>query len=179
MLVRAVNAVRVALVGGSLLSLPSSLRPEARASARKETRDTESLDGVRGWAFAVYVEHFVTPIYPSWLAGYGQLKSSSFLQLPFLRLIYSGNATVAVFLVISGSVLSQTTMKLTREGRYETAFRSLATSIFRRGFRLYLPPVALTFLVMLATRASLYEDPLLAKFQTRGPVMQVVGLLSS
>lgn len=133
--------------------------------------DIEFLSGLRGLAgFAVYLSHFLPALHPFLRSGYGQTPYSSILQLPFLRLIYSGKAMVTIFFVLSGLVLSRSTTDLITNGEYEKAFNSFASAIFKRAFRLYIPPIVATFLVMLACRAGLYDGPLLSKLHTSGPI---------
>lgn len=44
---------------------------------------------------------------------------------------------VSVFFVISGYVLSVKVLGLAREGRYPEVYKSVASSVFRRGLRLF------------------------------------------
>ena len=62
------------------------------------------------------------------------------VQLPFLRLFFSGFAMVATFYVISGYVLSYKPLKQMRTRTRSSHFlETMASSIFRRALRLYLP----------------------------------------
>ncbi|CAI4214057.1 unnamed protein product [Parascedosporium putredinis] len=70
---------------------------------------TSYLDGLRGLAAcAVFAFHYTDYNHKSFLPHYGGNgdAGSSLIQLPFLRLIYSGAPMVHVFFVISGFALS-------------------------------------------------------------------------
>jgi peptidoglycan/LPS O-acetylase OafA/YrhL len=168
---KAVCVIRLALVSFIWLFIPSFLQSRGIPRTDSHGRNhIKFIDGLRGAAaFAVYMEHFISPLHPALLGPYTAEDSSSLLQLPFLRLVYSGSALVAVFFILSGFVLSRTVLHLTHEGKHHQAYSTLASSILKRGIVLYTPAVICTFFVMLACTASLYEDPLLVKFATRRP----------
>jgi peptidoglycan/LPS O-acetylase OafA/YrhL len=84
-------------------------------------------------------------------------EQKSFLQLPFVRLIYAGHAMVIVFFVISGYVLSHKPVKLMRTGKFEELQRVLSSSVFRRGIRLFAPTLIGTFVTMLLANAGYFE----------------------
>jgi peptidoglycan/LPS O-acetylase OafA/YrhL len=87
---------------------------------------------------------------PAWHADQDQ---NSILQLPILRTIFvAGGPAVSIFFVLSGYVLTHKSLRWMREGSVHQVYPALASSMFRRGFRLYLPPILLTFCEMLATR---------------------------
>jgi peptidoglycan/LPS O-acetylase OafA/YrhL len=88
---------------------------------------------------------------------YRDNDQKSFLQLPFIRLLYAGHAMVIVFFVISGYVLSHKPMKLMRTGKFEEFQRVLSSSVFRRGIRLFGPTIVGTFITMLLTNAGYFE----------------------
>jgi peptidoglycan/LPS O-acetylase OafA/YrhL len=128
-------------------------------------RRTSWLDGVRGVAAtAVFLFHAMgcwAPIVPAWRADTDQ---TSLLQLPFVRTIFvSGGGAVSVFFVLSGYVLTHRSLRLIRNGSVREVYSCVASSTFRRGFRLYLPPVLLTFCEMLSTRLG-YAPPLNFEF---------------
>ncbi|KAM0328862.1 hypothetical protein ACHAQA_005278 [Verticillium albo-atrum] len=82
------------------------------------------------------------------------------LQLPFLRVIFSGRPMVHVFFIISGFALSYKPLRLIRARDYDGVHRTLASSVFRRGFRLFMPTIASTFLVLVTIRAGWRDQPL-------------------
>ncbi|KAM0275060.1 hypothetical protein ACHAQH_007621 [Verticillium albo-atrum] len=71
------------------------------------------------------------------------------LQLPFIRVILCGRPMVHVFFIISGFALSYKPLRLIRAGDYESLHRTLFSSVFRRGFRLFLPTTASTFIIFI------------------------------
>ncbi|KAL2258711.1 hypothetical protein VTK26DRAFT_7866 [Humicola hyalothermophila] len=124
-------------------------------------RRTSWLDGVRGVAaLNVYMFHAMglwTFLVPAWHADKDQ---TSILQLPLLRTLFvAGGGAVSVFFVLSGYVLTHRCLRLIRSGAARDVYPAVGSSMFRRGFRLYLPPVLLTFAEMLATRLG-YPPPL-------------------
>jgi peptidoglycan/LPS O-acetylase OafA/YrhL len=102
------------------------------------------LNGLRGiLALVVLISHYSHPYQPHKDLGYGfddrNLKATSIMQLPILRVNHSGEAMVPVFLVISGYVLSYKPLKLVSENLYGDMLSSTASAIFRRPFRLFIP----------------------------------------
>jgi len=123
-------------------------------SGSLEIRPTSWLDGVRGVAaFGVYIFHAMgcwASIVPAWHADENQ---NNIFQLPILRTFFvSGGAAVSVFFALSGYVLTHKSLRWMREGSKHRVYPAVASSMSRRGFRLYLPPVLLTFCEMVATR---------------------------
>ncbi|KAI1112177.1 acyltransferase family-domain-containing protein [Nemania sp. NC0429] len=95
-------------------------------------------------------------------------KYTSLWRLPFVRLLYSGPSMVCVFFVISGYALSLRPLRLARSssssnrqnGGEEAASafaRTMSSLVFRRFFRLYLPPLASTLGTALLVRAGVLE----------------------
>lgn len=116
-------------------------------------RPTAWLDGVRGLAaLAVYIFHLSgawTWLVPAWGAT---TEATNVMQLPLIRTIFvSGGAAVSVFFVLSGYVLTYSSLAKIRAGHEKRVYPAVASSAFRRGFRLYLPVVALTFAECVST----------------------------
>lgn len=121
-------------------------------------RPTSWLDGLRGVAaLGVFIFHAMgcwDSLVPAWHSDEHQ---NSVLQMPILRtFVDSGGAAVSVFFVLSGYVLTQKSLHWMREGSVDQVYPAVASSMFRRGFRLYLPPILLTFCEMLATRIGIF-----------------------
>lgn len=122
--------------------------PSTAASRPRQLHPTAYLDGLRGVAaLIVYFSH--TGL--QWFAPFGQNAYGSsetdhyFLQLPFVRVLLAGRASVAVFFVISGYVLSIRTLTLIHQNRpFDRVLDSLSSGLFRRSFRLYIPSLGAT-----------------------------------
>lgn len=142
--------------------LPSFLQRRLRPHASKPRKlyPTSYLDGLRGVAsFIVFMVHFTENNFAFFTEGYGVWPGavpSSPLQLPFIRVIFSGRPMVHIFFVISGYVLSYKPLRQMRAGRYDELFTTLASSVFRRGLRLFLPSFAILLVMLVAVKCGLY-----------------------
>lgn len=117
-------------------------------------KPTAWLDGVRGVAaLGVYIFHTMgcwVSIVPAW---HSDNEQNNILQFPIIRTIFaSGGAAVSLFFTLSGYVLTYKSLRWIRGGSTHQIYPAVASSMFRRGLRLYLPPVLLTFCEMVATR---------------------------
>ncbi|KAI0974022.1 acyltransferase family-domain-containing protein [Xylaria arbuscula] len=138
----------------------------------KTLSPTAYLDGMRGLAafFVFFCHYFYTAFFIA--EGYGFLprpppdsdvppptKSTftSLWRLPFIRLLYSGPSMVCVFFVISGYALSLRPLQLARKRNSEAFARTTSSLVFRRFFRLYLPPLISTLCVAFLLRWGAYE----------------------
>jgi len=115
---------------------------------------TSWLDGLRGIAaLEVYLFHALgcwATLVPAWHSSPDQ---TYIFQLPLLRTLFvSGPCAVSLFFSISGYVLTQKSLRWIRDGETTKMYGSVRSSMMRRGVRLYLPPVALTFVEMCASR---------------------------
>ena len=79
-------------------------------------------------------------------------------QLPILRLVVSGLAPVCVFFVVSGYTISHRFLTLARRGEFEKAGSAIASSIFRRHTRLFLPAAVVSFVTAMMTYLNLFPD---------------------
>jgi peptidoglycan/LPS O-acetylase OafA/YrhL len=140
--------------------LPSFIRShlDGPSSEVGKIHPTSYLDGFRGvMCFLVFVRHFFLPWIPELDHGFKQgLDNSHILQLPVLRILYSG-PNVPVFLVVSGYVMSLKPTKLARNGRLEKLSLSVASSIFRRAVRLFTPPLVSTLIVMIMVQLNFFS----------------------
>lgn len=119
---------------------------------------TSWLDGVRGVAaLAVYIFHAMAIwaiIVPAWHAD--EMQNSVF-QMPLIRTFFvSGGSAVSVFFTLSGYVLTHKSLRWIRKGSTHLVYSAVASSAFRRGFRLFIPPIILTFCEMIATRFGFF-----------------------
>lgn len=121
-------------------------------------RPTSYIDGIRGLAaFVVFIDHFAAPFKPGMLQGYGVASANSVFQLPIIRLFYGGDAMVALFFAISGFALSLRPLELIHDGAWESLMHLLASAIFRRGIRLFLPTIFASVIILVGVRLGLYE----------------------
>jgi peptidoglycan/LPS O-acetylase OafA/YrhL len=139
-----------------VLSLPWPNRTTIPNLARPSP--TAWLDGLRGFA-SVFVSlyHLRHGYTDDVHIGYGGGTNRSILQLPFIRLIFAGPAMVAMFFLVSGYSLSWGSFNDLHAGNVEKCLNRIRSSIFRRFFRLYLPTIASTFLVLLCISLGLYS----------------------
>jgi peptidoglycan/LPS O-acetylase OafA/YrhL len=121
------------LLAKSLVSVSPRIFRLGTPTKSKPLSPTAYLDGLRGWA-ALLVFRFHVFRYESWL----------FNQYFFAGLM-SGFAMTSIFFVISGYVLSLRLLKLMRTGRQDLLM-AVASSIFRRWFRLFIPLGFATFI---------------------------------
>lgn len=132
-----------------------ALRPAYTKHACKPTklRRTAYLDGIRGFAaLLVYWLHHElwshealnadAKLQSAW--GYdGQYYLATF---PFIRTFFTGgHYAVAIFFVLSGYVLSTKPLALINAGEFSMLGDNLASGLFRRWGRLYLPILCVTF----------------------------------
>ena len=68
------------------------------------------------------------------------------MQLPFLRCLFMGRASVAAFAILSGFVNALKPIQQTRAGHSDAALSSIAKSAFRRTGRFIIPAMAATTL---------------------------------
>ncbi|KAL1296931.1 hypothetical protein AAFC00_004538 [Neodothiora populina] len=149
--------------------IPSFLLPVFTATAASARRVTPTawLDGMRGYAaFFVFLRHFEFAYHRKGAFVYGTVEDPDYpdenrhiLQLPILRLLVAGESMVCIFFVISGYALSLKSLKLIRSHSHAQLMRTLASSVFRRPFRLFLPCIASTLLIFVALRVGIFDYP--------------------
>ena len=133
---------------------------------KPKVRSTAWLDGVRGVAaLEVYIFHAMG-CWANVVAAHGaDDQQTNILALPLIRTFFvSGGAAVALFFAISGYVLTHRSLSNIRGGESQKVYPSVWSSMFRRGFRLYIPPVLITFFEMISTRFG-YMPPLNFEFK--------------
>ena len=132
--------------------------PESRSSILPILRDTGAktspqsrplayLDGLRGIAaLMVYFQHHITQFYGDSCditKIYGYKETHHFAALPFVRVFFTGGApAVMIFFVLSGYVLSRSSLRMLRDG--QSPSRHLLSACLRRPIRLFLPPLLLS-----------------------------------
>lgn len=120
---------------------------------------TTYLNGVRGVAaVCVCFQHYLVKYFKFLDNGYHSgPEESRFLQLPFIRLLFTGRFMVANFFILSGFVLSCKPLRLIRK-RDPSLLDCLASSVFRRIPRLFLPLIAVMVVTALCTYEHWYND---------------------
>jgi peptidoglycan/LPS O-acetylase OafA/YrhL len=121
---------------------------------RKPLRRTAYLDGLRGFAaFMVYWGHHQLWARESIHAdkifenGFGYHDQWYFACFPGIRTFFSGgHFSVTVFFVISGYVLSAKPLQFIQSGELLKLGDNLASAMFRRWLRLWIPIICTTFL---------------------------------
>lgn len=147
-----------------LAFLPSYVRNQRQGTSRlKEPgkiHATTYLNGFRGvMSFLVFVRHFLLPWFPNLDHGFGQeVKDESLFQLPIIRILYSG-PNVPVFMIVSGYIMSLKPISLSKERKLSLAWESLASSTFRRAFRIFPLPLFSSFIVMLLVQLGMFDYP--------------------
>ncbi|KAL2147635.1 hypothetical protein VTI28DRAFT_8089 [Corynascus sepedonium] len=134
-------------------------------------RPTAYLDGLRGFAaFLVYWHHHelwahVAPQITAFESSFGFNGRHYFAAFPGVRIfLHGGHFAVAAFFVISGYVLSAKPLSLIHAGDQVKLADNLASALFRRWFRLFIPIICTTFVYMTLFQASgVWVDGLEAK----------------
>ncbi|KAI0842548.1 acyltransferase [Hypoxylon sp. FL0890] len=140
--------------------LPSFVQHRcARERFRTEKlHPTAYLDGMRGLAalFVFFCHYYYSAFKIA--EGWGHDNANyEIWRLPFIRLLYSGPSMVCIFFVISGYALSLKPLKQTRSRSFDGFSKTMTSFVFRRFFRLYLPPMISTFGVLILLRFGIYE----------------------
>ena len=125
----------------SFLKAPAS-PPNSTTAKVNSSSNIAALDGLRGLAcLFVFNEHLTYNLTNNFLLGYGVYQQRTIIQLPFIRLAWSGFSMVAIFYVISGYVLSYKPLKQVQARETDNFSRTLTSSVGRRAMRLYLPAI--------------------------------------
>ena len=159
---RAVAAQCLAFVRPSFLQRQSAVNGASTSSekAASPASKTEYLDGVRGVAsLIVFCLHWSHVHYPSVNTGWGYQGRTSLWLLPFIRLVYSGAAMVAVFFVVSGFVLSHRFIQRMHRHEYPELLASLSSITFRRAIRLFLPAFVSSLMAYICADLGLVSIP--------------------
>ncbi|KAL2064349.1 hypothetical protein VTL71DRAFT_4843 [Oculimacula yallundae] len=146
---------------------PSFLKPQNSKQPLRKITPTTYLNGVRGLAASlVYIQHL---LYAHWLhAGYSiSPPNNHLIQLPIIRLLFSGRFMVSIFFILSGYVLSYKPLLLARSRSTTNIntntststsllYTNLSSSAFRRTPRLFLPLIPAMIATALAIQLTCY-----------------------
>ncbi|KAK8042304.1 acyltransferase family-domain-containing protein [Apiospora rasikravindrae] len=157
-----ISALSSVVIRSAIFLLPSFLHPSRNSRERLRGGDklgpTAYLDGMRGLAalFVFFCHYFYTSFVIA--EGWGHNDANyHFWKLPFVRLLFSGPSMVCIFFIISGYALSLKPLKQIRGRSFEGLLNTMTSFIFRRGFRLFLPTAASTFMVVCLLQLGAYE----------------------
>lgn len=121
---------------------------------------TDCLDGLRGVAaFAVMIFHYSQHAYPQIRQVYGFEDRHHLVQLPFIKLWFSGGFMVFLFFVISGYVLSARVVRLMVQEKRGDILKVLSSMTFRRIVRLGLPSLVASFISFIFQRLGFLGKP--------------------
>jgi peptidoglycan/LPS O-acetylase OafA/YrhL len=139
--------------------IPSPFTTSAASSKGAVSLDKITvLDGLRGVAcLIVFHEHWTTAIDDPWRPSVLNDLSTGIMWKPFVVLLWGGEAMVNLFFVISGYVLSYRPLSLLYASEQQKMYESVASSIFRRAFRLWLPTMAGILIIATLTRLHVFE----------------------
>ncbi|KAK2001929.1 acyltransferase [Colletotrichum falcatum] len=141
--------------------MPTFLHPVSTNATPRSLHPSAWLDGLRGiTALFVVCHHWSLVVMPANIRhGFMTDGHPMFLQLPIIRLAVSGLSGVCVFFVISGYALSYKPAKLTAQMKKGDFLTAIASSVFRRYLRLFLPTMATTLVVACLAHYRLFEVP--------------------
>lgn len=123
----------------------------------KPLHPTAWLDGMRGIAaLLVYVYHLSYSTHDV-MTAWTPTGKRDFLRLPLIRFFYNGHFMVSIFFVLSGYALSYKPVKQIRKGEIQPMLEGLASSVFRRWMRLYLPCLVSTLMIVVLLRVGAYD----------------------
>lgn len=152
MLLRQAGRMTRKILASCLVVCPRSARPVSNQGF-PELHSTAYLDALRGYAAWIVFNYHVIPV--GW--RHGPLLT----HWPF-PILFRGPSMVDVFFVISGFALSYSVLGHMHDKQPLRVLDSLASSIFRRHLRLYLPVTWVSFVTMLAISTGIAvktEDP--------------------
>ncbi|KAL9002575.1 MAG: hypothetical protein Q9188_004504 [Gyalolechia gomerana] len=122
-------------------------------------RDVVWIDGLRGIASGLVVTaHICRSLVPHLLSpAMSDKLPPTLFQLPFIRCLFMGRASVAIFALVTGYVNSLGPLKRSRAGNVDAALAGLAKSAFRRFGRFMIPAMVATTLSWLACQLGAYK----------------------
>ncbi|RMD43257.1 hypothetical protein DV735_g1852, partial [Chaetothyriales sp. CBS 134920] len=117
-----------------------------------------ALDGLRGLACLMVMHmHWSFAVTDSNKNGSPETNSKYLFHRPFFYLFWAGTSHVNIFFVMSGYVLSVKCLHMLHQHQGSQAYDVLASSILRRACRIFLPPIALLFIFLVAIRMHVFD----------------------
>lgn len=115
-----------------------------------------ALDGLRGLCCLMVMHmHWAFALNDSNDGGSWETNIKYLFHRPFYYLFWAGTSHVDVFFVLSGYVLSVKCLTMIHKG--VPAHRFISSAVLRRATRIFLPPVALMFIYLLAIRLHVFH----------------------
>lgn len=138
----------------------------AKGRQNRQLRSTAYLDGLRGFAaLLVYFGHHELWAHDSigpetiFENAFGYQGRHNFVTLPGVRLFFSGgHFAVSIFFVMSGYVLSAKPLQYVHSGDHLKLGDNLASALFRRWLRLFIPVICVTFIYMCSWHLGVRTD---------------------
>ncbi|KKA29961.1 hypothetical protein TD95_003775 [Thielaviopsis punctulata] len=139
-----------------------SERMDPAGAKKYKMHPTSYLDGLRGIAcLIVFFCHYTEDNHYNVSRSYTSGEAPQiFMQLPYVRLIFSGRPMVHIFFIISGFALSLKPLRHIHEGDNDKAYASLASSIIRRPIRLFGPCIISTFMILVLIQMGFLWEPM-------------------
>ncbi|TQV99491.1 acyltransferase-like protein [Cordyceps javanica] len=140
---------------------PSFLSPtHIKRLSQPRITPTSYIDGLRGYAAVIVVIFHTSLLYSDDIVFFTfGLDESHYnpLQLPIVRLFFSGHGMVSMFFVLGGYVNALRPLSLIRSGNLDDLAPALSSSLLRRFVRLCLPPLVSTFIIAMTVYLGLWE----------------------
>ena len=142
----------ISILSSSRLLIPRRGRP-VRTKAVHELHPLAYLDALRGYlAVIIFTGHTMSRDW-KWIPD--SILSVPWLQFPFR----GGFASLDIFFWISGYAVTFRLVGLMQAKRSDQLLDSLASSVFRRYFRLFLPILPVTLVTVVAIKTGLAIPP--------------------
>ncbi|EXJ71141.1 uncharacterized protein A1O5_06135 [Cladophialophora psammophila CBS 110553] len=144
-----------------LLWLTPSFASRTKSTKTSPTTSPDkisALDGLRGIACLIVLhEHWTCAVDDPWQPYAINELAAGFMWKPFVILLWGGEAMVNLFFVISGYVLSYKPLGMLYSSNPQMMYECIASSIFRRAFRLLLPTMAAVVIIATLTQMRAFE----------------------
>lgn len=118
------------------------------------------IDGLRGYAAVIVVIFDASLIYSSNIVSFNyglEGTNHNLLQLPIVRLLFSGHSMMSIFFVLGGYVNALKPLSLIRSGNLAHLTSALSSSLLRRVIRLCMPPLVSTFAIAITVYLRFWE----------------------
>lgn len=138
--------------------LPSFVADHINHKPRKASSDTKisALDGLRGLCCLMVLHmHWAFAVTDSNEGGSAAVNTDFLFHRPFFYLLWAGTSHVYIFFVMSGYVLSVKCLNMIHQGL--SIHKVITSAVFRRAIRIFLPPLVLLFIYLLAIRAHVFD----------------------